>query len=133
MRLKRNLLTKFATVGVFATLTYLVLANALLKLTSLPAEWASVFAYLGGMVVSYLGQSKLTFGVRSARLSQFTKFSIMSIMGLAISFSVVQFASQYHPRLTHVATLFVAGAVPVMSFFVMKVWVFVEKSPKSEL
>lgn len=133
MKLQAKLLGKFATVGLFATLTYLALANALLKLTSLPPEWASIFAYLGGMVVSYLGQSKLTFRVRSARMAQITKFGIMSGIGLAISFGAVQYASLYHPNLTHAATLFVAVAVPVLSFFIMKIWVFVEKNPRSKL
>lgn len=130
MNAKKILLGKFATVGVFATLTYLVLANALIKLTSLPPEQASICAYLGGMVVSYLGQSKLTFGVPSARLTQIAKFGVMSSVGLAISFGTLQYAAFYHPSLIHVATVFVAVAVPAFSFFAMKVWVFVETTSK---
>lgn len=126
-----SLFTKFATVGAFATLTYLILANAMMKFTDLADEWASVIAYLGGMIVSYFGQSKLTFGVRSAQLAQIGKFIVMSVIGLSISFGVVQFASQAHPGSSHYATLAVAIAVPAMSFIVMKIWVFAQTSPKS--
>ena len=126
-----GLLARFATVGALATVTYLIVANMLLKFSSIQPEWASVIAYLVGMVVSYLGQSKVTFETKAARSRQMIKFAILSLMGLAMSYLVVRYFSGAYPEYSSVATVLVAIAVPFLSFFVMTFWVFIEPREKS--
>ncbi len=123
------LLSRFSLVGALATIVYFIVANVGLLVSDADAAQISVFAYLVGMVVSYLGQSRVTFQVSGANLSQVARFCVLSSAGLAISYYAVHFA-QFGLGIAPLwGTIAVSLLVPVMSFIVMKLWVF--KSPES--
>lgn len=117
-------ISRFSIVGVGATLTYFVVANALILLARMEPVAASITAYLAGMLVSYLGQRRFTFGVR-ASWRQSVRFAILSALGLAISWgSVAGAVALGWPPLW--GTVVTSLLVPVLNFLVMKSWVFVE-------
>jgi putative flippase GtrA len=118
-------LSRFSLVGIAATGTYFVVANALMMLSDAPAQIASVVAYIAGMLVSFLGQSRLTFLVREHSWRHVIRFCVLSAAGLATSYFTVVWAEalNYPPFWATVAT---SIAIPVLSFAVMKFWVFAE-------
>ena len=120
------LLSRFGIIGVAATLTYLVVANVLIA-AGIVAVYASVLAYLAGMVVSFLGQSKFTFRVGKAERHHFVRFVILSTIGLAVSYGAVRGASTIGLP-AFVGTLATAILIPLLSFVVMKLWVFRERT-----
>lgn len=116
-------LSRFSLVGVAATLTYLVVANMLMAFDVFRAEVASVVAYLTGMVVSFSGQSRLTFLVHTPSWGHFARFCVISAAGLLISWiSVVAIEASGFAAFW--ATLITSVAIPALSFITMKLWVF---------
>jgi putative flippase GtrA len=115
--------SRFSLVGAAATVTYFCVANLLMAITGMQAAHASVAAYLAGMVVSFIGQGRLTFMVRSHSWRQLGRFAALSAVGLAIGWlSVVGvMAAGYEPFW---ATVITAISIPVLSFLAMKFWVF---------
>ncbi len=117
----------FALVGLLATAVYLLVANGLIFLTRIDAKWASVIGYGSGMVISFAGQSRLTFGVRNADRGHITRFVIVSAAGLLVSYFSVLLVSKalgLHPAWATVVTV---AVVPLASFFAMKLWVLTRK------
>lgn len=88
--------------------------------------WASVFAYALGMGVSFLGQSRYTFGVGKNTIRQFIRFCVMSLCGIAVSYLAMQAFTQGLGTQPFWGTLAVCAIIPVMSFVFMKFWVFAE-------
>lgn len=114
----------FTMVGLLATAVYLLVANSLMFLTRIDAKWASVIGYGAGMVISFAGQSRLTFNVRKADRGHITRFIIVSAAGVLVSYFSVLFVSEglgLHPAW---ATAVTVAVVPLASFFAMKLWVF---------
>lgn len=120
-----NALSWFSLVGVSATAMYLVLSNALILLGIVPPAVASALAYGGGMVVSFLGHSRLTFRVERNTIGQVWRFLFVSVSGLLISYGCVQYAVGALGILPVWGTIAAALFVPLVSFFGMKCWVFV--------
>jgi putative flippase GtrA len=116
-----GLLSRFGAVGVLATLTYLAVSN-LLILEGVSATAASVLGYLTGMVASFVGQSRYTFRVDAGH-RHFVRFCVLSALGLAISYMAVHITSlvALPPVLGTMAT---AILIPMISFVLMKLWVF---------
>ncbi len=114
----------FALVGLCATAVYLLVANLLMFFTPIEATWASVIAYCAGMIISFVGQRRLTFGLQDADRGHITRFIVVSAAGLLVSYFSVFLVSDVlnlHPAW---ATLVTVAVVPVASFFAMKLWVF---------
>lgn len=118
------LLSRFGAVGIAATLTYLVIANSLIWAGLVPTV-ASVVGYLAGMVASFLGQSRFTFQMKRTGHRHLVRYCFLSLVGLLISYMAVwvAHAADAPPVLGTVAT---AILVPILSFVVMKLWVFRE-------
>ncbi|WP_195162129.1 GtrA family protein [Mesorhizobium sp. NBSH29] len=118
-----GLLSRFGLVGIGSTITYLTVANLLLYSGFLAPAKASVAAYLAGMVVSFIGQSWFTFRVAQVRLNHFVRFGILSVLGLAFSYGSVVLALKVGAP-PFAATIATAIFVPLLSFVIMRYWVF---------
>lgn len=119
-------LSRFSLVGVLATLTYFVLANGFIWLNVMPPAVASVVAYLMAIPVSFFGQSRFTFRVASNTYGQFIRFCALNGCGLLISFGSVQITIDVFGAEPFWGTVVASVAVPLLSYFVMKFWVFNE-------
>ncbi len=119
-----GVLSRFSLVGVCATLTYLVVANLAISSGALTPAIASVVAYAAGMVVSFFGQGRMTFLVERTTWSQALRFAFLSLAGLAISFATVELAISYFGVHPFWGTAVTCLLVPLLSFVVMKFWVF---------
>jgi len=119
-------LSRFSLVGIFATLTYFVLANGFIWLEVIPPAMSSVLAYLMAMPVSFFGQSRFTFRVTVNTQGQFFRFCALNGCGLLISFGSVHLATDVLSVKPFWGTVATTVAVPLLSYFVMKFWVFNE-------
>jgi putative flippase GtrA len=117
-------LSRFTLVGAAATATYLLVANFLMinELTDQP-ETASIWAYLAGIVVSFVGQSRVTFRLRKTNRGHVARFLTLSLAGLLVSFYSV-LGCRYLGVAVWWGTVATAVLVPIVSFVLMKLWVF---------
>lgn len=118
------LLSRFSLVGLAATAVYFVAANLLMRFGSLAPEVASVIAYLVGMFVSFVGQSRFTFEIPRSTAGQAMRFAVLSVIGLGVSFYSVRLAAGYFGVAPFWGTVATSIFIPAFSFFVMKLWVF---------
>lgn len=118
-------LSRFSLVGILATLVYLLTANTLMLTDITTPSIASMIAYCVGMVVSFFGQSRVTFLVRRNSWSQVARFVVLSVIGLAVSFISVDLISRMGTNPAW-GTVVTSLSIPLISFAVMKLWVFNE-------
>jgi putative flippase GtrA len=114
-------IARFGAVGICATLTsYLV---ALLAASLVSPFLANGLGYLGGVGVSYFGHRRFTFRSTRRHASAFPRFAVASLCGLAASYAALAVAlARGLPTWT--ALLVSVGVVPLVSFLVMRAWVF---------
>lgn len=117
-------ISRFTLVGILASLTYLIASNILILGFSIDPALSSVGAYLLGMVVSFIGQSRFTFRVGKASPTQFYKFAALSAFGLLFSYASVVIVVDYLGHHPVWATLATVTVIPVASYIIMKIWVF---------
>jgi putative flippase GtrA len=121
-------LSRFAVVGGLATGTYLVVSNALIFIHILPGAFSSAVAYMVAMLISYAGQSRFTFRVGNGDAQQPLRYIAMSACGIGISYLSV-FAAEHVLRMAPAwGTLATAIIVPIISFLMMKFWVFTPRT-----
>ena len=115
---------RFFTVGIAATSTYFIVANLLMHLDIVPAALCSVLAYIIGIVISFLGQRSYTFQINKKKQGQLMRFCILSIIGLYISYLSVDYAVNVYQVSALWGTIITSMTIPLLSFWVMKIWVF---------
>lgn len=116
-------ISRFSIIGLLSTIVYFVVANVLIASDVADPPTSSLIAYLFGMVLSFLGQSRITFLLKSNDFRQALRFIIMSAVGLVVSYSSVSVAVHWGiaPSWGTVAT---SLTIPVLSFLAMKYWIF---------
>lgn len=119
---------RFSMVGVLATATYFITANLIMFLGILTPRPASVLAYILGMIVSFTGQSQFSFKVGRVNFRHVTRFVILSILGLLISYFSIVICEDYLDISAVWGTLFTSISIPLLSFIMMKLWVFKDKA-----
>ena len=117
-------LARFSFVGLLATTIYLIVANTIMVSGVMPPAWASLTAYLSGMVFSFLGQSQFTFRRGRATFAQAARFAVLSVCGIATSFGCVYVLSNFANIDGLPATLITAAIIALLSFVMMNIWVF---------
>lgn len=118
-------LLRFGSVGAVATLAY-VAAYALLQLVlSIEPIRASALAYGAGMAVSWVGQSRWTFGRSSVARDSLPKFVALSLVGLSVATGTVWFADSLLGISPIWGAVVTCGLIPLASFAIMNLWVFV--------
>ncbi len=120
-------LIRFGSVGIVATGVYFVSISIFVLLLNWPPEIASVVAYGVGTVLSFGGQSELTFRTRPTA-GHFTRFLIVSISGLLVSYYSVRFAVEVLSISYAWGALVTCLIVPLLSFMLMNGWVFTSRS-----
>lgn len=118
-----GLVSRFAMVGIGATLLYASLALLFSQMALAPIQ-ASVLAYAVATVFSYLGQKFLAFRSRGAHRSELPKFLVLTAVGFGVATAMPAFFSGllgFQPYVAAVATCIV---VPLINLFVLDRWVF---------
>ncbi|WP_153666381.1 GtrA family protein [Phyllobacterium sp. SYP-B3895] len=117
------ILARFGIVGIAATLIYLAVSNLLIASGHVAPAPASLLGYLAGMITSFFGQSRFTFRVGETDWRHLFKFGLLSVVGLAVSYWSVAGAVMLGFHAT-VGTVAASILVPIVSFILMKLWVF---------
>jgi putative flippase GtrA len=121
-------IARFGAVGVVATLTSYFIALFAAGMVS--PFLANGLGYLGGVGVSYFGHRRFTFRSTRRHASALPRFAVSSLCGLAASYAALALAlADGLPTWT--ALLVSVGIVPVVSFLVMRAWVFKVTGPRS--
>ncbi len=117
-------LSRFSLVGVAATIIYFVVSNLVISSGFVTPSVGSVIGYAVGIIISFWGQSCVTFRVECNTWGQVARFIVLSVAGLLFSYWSVEFAVYFfkvRPLWGTVATCLV---IPWFSFVAMKFWVF---------
>lgn len=116
---------RFGVVGVAATVVHFtVLTLAVGRLHLLPA-FANGVAFLCAVGVTYLGQSLWVFRGHAGRsTAQMLRFAASLALGFVANIAVMALATQGLGLDYRVGFLLGCVLVPVLSFFVNKLWVF---------
>lgn len=115
---------RFGAAGLMATLCYLVLSNALVWGGNLSPLSSSVVAYLISVVVSYLLQSRFTFGLRRDSVRQLTRFTVTSVIGLFLCWLITYLAADVFHWPYFAGSLLICILIPTVNYFLFQGWVF---------
>lgn len=114
----------FASVGACAAAVHYSCAIALVSLFG----WAPLVANLGGycvaLLVSFIGQSRFTFGSRQAGAIEFAKFAATSLAAFALNSLTYAALLFWTPLDYRVALLLVLLGVAALTYILMNRWVF---------
>jgi putative flippase GtrA len=126
LRLVRRLRTQlsFVAVGICATISYFIISNGLILLTQIPPPIASLVGYCTGILVSFFGQSRVTFLVSKNNWGQFIRFLFMSLIGALLSYEIVHLTSSKLGLEPIWGTIMISVSIPLFSFVSMRYWVF---------
>lgn len=114
----------FACIGVVATATHFTLALAANTQAGLGPLAANVVGYLGSVLVSYVGNARLTFQRGVFDRAQFTRFAIVSLAGLALGQGITYLATQAFKLPFQIALIPVITVVPAFTFIASRLWAF---------
>lgn len=115
-------LLRFGTVGIAATLLYIVLSSIFIFADIAPVI-ASAASYIICMFASYLGHRFLTFRSTHAPSKEFGKFVVVTLAGLLTS-TCVMAATICLGFDASLGVLAVVVSIPIVNFVIFKVWVF---------
>lgn len=113
---------RFALVGVVNTLLHALLLTGLMELIFINVVFANFFAFIMANIFSYFMNCKFTFKARP-RLKGYAKFLSSSLLALVLTLAISALVGHlgYHYL---VGFLFVVLFVPMISYFMMKLWAF---------
>jgi putative flippase GtrA len=121
-----NVMSRFVSVGMAATLTYFLVVMMLTAATTLHPETIVAFAYLTALPVSYLGHRRYTFDSNNRVALEFLRFllahgAVLLLTQIALYLAQAQLLAT--EALYHIVA---AGFIFIFSFIIMKFFVFQE-------
>lgn len=121
-------LARFGAVGIAATLTHVTVAILAEALMGLSGQMANTMGFLWAVGVSYFGHMHITFGVEPRHSTFLPRFIVSSVAAFLTS-SAITHVVHVKLDLAFSATMgLVALVVPIVSYLVLKFWVFAEET-----
>lgn len=123
---------KFAIVGVANNIVgYLIFV--ILSLSGTSAIPAMVVSYCTGMIISFFGNRSFTFGHQGRNGEAILRFIVANAAGLALNTGILWFFVDKigFPQIP--VQLFAIGCVAVLTFTLMRAWVFQNRAKKSQV
>jgi putative flippase GtrA len=119
-------LSRFAVIGVIATVLYAVLALAFTRL-GIAATEASVLAFLLAAIFSYAGHKYVTFVSGGRHAFELPRFLAVSAAGLAVVSAMPAVLTGMLGFPAAVPILLACVVIPAINYVVMGRWVFASK------
>lgn len=116
-------LTRFACVGVAATLTHVLVALAVTWAFDLLPLLANFIGFCVAVFVSFWGHLRVTFRVANPQRRHLFRFSILSLVSLAVSTAITAAMTAFGASMT-MAMCAVGIVVPMASFVAARLWAF---------
>ena len=122
-RLAQHKLARFIVVGVANNLVGYG-AFVALSLLGVPAIPAMTVSYSVGMVISFIGNRKWTFGHRGSLIPTLVRFAAANLVGYGVNLALLWiFVSELgFPQIP--VQFFATGCVALCTFLMMRLWVF---------
>lgn len=115
----------FGSVGVAATLCYLLIVSGLTALSGLSPAKASVVAYLICTILSYYGHKHLSFASKRADAVAVPRFLASAVIGLAMAWLVPAVGDDLGWPAA-VSFVLICVLVPGLNFVLLSRWVFLD-------
>ncbi len=117
-------LLRYGSVGVIATLTHALVFIFLVELFDIRPVGAVVIAFLSALALSYFGHHRWTFNSTSPHGVQFIRFLLVALLGLGANVSITYLIVDVLFFWYGLALLLTVTAVPLLTFYLSKYWVF---------
>lgn len=118
-------IARFGLVGIIATAVHFSVLTLAVERFSIPPSTANGVAFLCALSISYLGQSRWVFHIRSRHGTvQVLRFSISLGIGFLANILVMAYSIRVLSLSYKVGFLISLIVVPLLSFFINKLWVF---------
>ncbi|WP_425493227.1 GtrA family protein [Microvirga zambiensis] len=122
---------RFLASGFLATALYfLIFAIFTLAYPANPTANSAV-SYSICIFASYLLQSRYTFKARERSALIFLKFVLTSMLGFLLSIGVMAWTVRHQSLSYWIGALAVGIIIPIVNFFVLSLWVFVERGTRT--
>ena len=123
--------TRFVGVGALATLIHVAIAIFLERLAGLSPQTANFGGFLSAVSFSYAGHLLFSFGVAPRHAVHGPRFALTALGSLVASSSMVLVVHDMLGLPFAVAMIAVGAVVPVLTFWIMRLWTFTEVSSLS--
>jgi putative flippase GtrA len=117
-------LMRFGSIGILATLTYFICFNGLTYFMHSSPVMASIISYMLSLLVSFVGQAKLTFRAQNLTIRVAAKFTLNSLLGLAIHASFVHIAVTRLHVDKNLGAIAATIFATLLSYIMMRYWIF---------
>ncbi len=122
---------RFLTIGAGASLLYFVLALTFDRLASFPPVVASTVAYAFAAVFSYIGHKNFTFNTGTFNIGgrsnfEILRFAVSTLTGFLLASIIPLVLIEYPPVISYLVVL---AVVPLLSFLMLKFFVFTKSDP----
>ncbi len=115
---------RFIIIGLLATVTHFMLAVSLVELLLLPVLWANWAGFICASAVSYCGHYFWTFSSSAKHHVALLKFAVLGLLGFLLNGVLVSITVDIFLWPYVLGILLAVSLVPVMTFFVSKLWVY---------
>lgn len=117
-------LTRFASVGFFATGLHVLVATACANLFGLPALLSNAVGFAAAVTLSYLGHGRFSFETNLHHRVHGPRFLLTALTGLAVSSCLTQITVVWLGAPFVAGMAVVALAVPASTYVLCRFWVF---------
>ena len=118
-------LARFLGIGGLATLVHVVTAIAARGILGLPPLGANLTGFLVALLVSYVGHSRVTFGIVSDHAFHFPRFLAVSLASLALSSAITATGTVLSFPFSGTMAL-VAFCVPPFTYVCLRFWALID-------
>jgi putative flippase GtrA len=115
-------IARFGVVGVTATAVHVAIGMGLNSGAGMAPFCANLVAFCCALVVSYLGQTRLTFPWSAAGHGAFARFTLVALVGLCLNQAIVWLVTSVLARPYWLALAIIVATVPVTTFLLLKSW-----------
>jgi len=115
-------ISRFGFVGVVATLVHVSIGLGLHEGAQMRPLWANLIAFCCALMVSFLGQTRLTFPDATADGGAFARFTVVAVSGLCLNQIIVWLVTSVFGGPYWLALIIIIGTVPGVTFLLLKFW-----------
>lgn len=115
-------ISRFGFVGIAATLVHVGIGLGLNKGLGMLPFWANLVAFCCALMVSFFGQTRLTFPDATADGGAFVRFTVVAVTGLTLNQIIVWLVTSVFAGPYELALAIIIFTVPAFTFVLLKFW-----------
>ena len=116
----------FGGVGILATITHVVIGLSLTEAVGLAPFTANIVAFMTAFLVSYFGHKTYSFKSRAKHAQAAPRFLAVAVLGLILNQLIVFICVNVLGWSYVVALALIVSLVPVVVYFLSRLWAFRE-------